>query len=405
MPTAPALGLALALALPRALPIPAQLRGAVVVSDRSEVRVRDSGEINGRAADLETSPSLGVRLEGRRWALDAAYAPRFTGRALDESSSATRDLLHRGAASATWTDRRVRFIAREELLYGDQSYTSLALGSAVVPSAAPGQPSLQTLFGPATIQFTSVRTTLSARVEASREVAVTSTFEHVRTGGIDALSRSVMPMQGGPRLEEAVEYAASRVDWLTTSVRASRLVYSSGPESTLFEVDEGWRHAYGAHSFVTARVGLVGSVARGATGHAGGPRSASWWPLAELTITHEHEDRLTFAGTARLSPIVDRLTGLIDARAQGSFGIRWTFVPRWLLRAEAGVAQSLPLREDSSGLTLLVGEAVVGWKATRVTSLELGTRSAWQHLRGTDDPTPQWVVFCAVTFTSQPLRF
>jgi hypothetical protein len=388
-----------------ALPLHAEVRGAIVVSDRSEVRARDSGELSGRAVDVETSPALGLRLEGRRWALDAAYAPRFTGRALDESASATRDLLHGGGATATWTDRRVRFVAREELLYGDMSFTSLALGSAVVPGTTPGQPSLQTLFGPATIRFTSMRTTLSARVQASREVAVTSTFEHVRTGGIDALSRSIFPLQEGPGLQESVEYAASRIDWLTTSVRASRLVYSSGPESTLFEADQGWRHAYGAHSFVTVRAGVVASVARGATGVFGGPRTWSLWPLAEVALTHEHEDRLTLAATARISPIVDRLTGLIDARAQGSFGFRWVFVPRWLLRAEAGVAQSLPLREDSSGLTLLVGEAVVAWNATRVTSLELGTRSAWQHLRGTDDPTPQWVIFCAVTFTSQPLRF
>jgi hypothetical protein len=227
----------------------------------------------------------------------------------------------------------------------------------------------------------------------------------VRTGGLDGLSRSIFPLQEGPRLDESVEYAASRVDWLTTSVRASRLVYSSGPESTLFEADQGFRHAFAPRSFVSVRAGIVGSVARGATGIPGGPRTWSLWPLAEITVTHEAEDQLTLAATARVSPIVDRLTGLIDERAQGSFGFRWTFVPRWLLRAEAGVAQSLPLREDSSGLTLLVGEAVVGWNATRVTSLELGTRSAWQHLRGTDDPTPQWVIFCAVTFTSQPLRF
>jgi hypothetical protein len=402
---APAVVSAISLAVTLALPVHAEVRGAIVVSDRSEVRVRDSNEINGRAVDLETSPALGVRLEGRRWALDAAYAPRFTGRALDEASSTTRDLLHGGTVSATWIDRRVRFVAREELLYGDMSFTSLALGSAVLPSTTPGQPSLQTLFGPASIRFTSMRTLVSARVQASREVAVTSSFEHVRTGGIDALSRSVFPMQEGPRLEESVEYASSRVDWLTTSVRASRLVYSSGPESTLFELDQGWRHAYGAHSFVTVRAGVVGSVARGAPGVFGGPRTWSLWPLAELTITHEHEDRLTFAGVLRVAPMVDRLTGLIDARAQGSFGFRWSFVPRWLLRAEAGVAQSLPLREDSSGLTLVLGEAVIGWIATHVTSLELGTRSAWQHLRGTDDPTPQWVVFGAVTFTSQPLRF
>lgn len=409
MPAAPALAVAsaaLALACCTfALPLHAELRATVVVSDRSEIRVRDSGELSGRALDLETSPALALRLEGRRWVVDTAYAPRLTGRALDESSSATRDLIHRGTASATWTDRRVRFVAREELLYGDMSFTSLALGSAVVPGTTPGQPSLQTLFGPATIQFTSMRTTFSARVQASREVAVTSTFEHVRTGGIDGLSRSIFPLQEGPRLEESVEYAASRVDWLTTSVRASRLVYSSGPESTLFEADQGFRHAFAPRSFVSVRAGIVASVARGATGIPGGPRTWSLWPLAELTITHEAEDRLTLAATARVSPIVDRLTGLIDARAQGSFGFRWMFVPRWLLRAEAGVAQSLPLREDSSGLTLLVGEAVVGWNVTRVTSLELGTRSAWQHLRGTDDPTPQWVIFCAVTFTSQPLRF
>ena len=220
MPAAIPLGaLALALALSRAVPLPAELRGTVVVSDRSEVRVRDSNELTGRALDLETSPALDVRLEGRRWSLDTAYAPRFTGRALDESAAATRDLLHRGAATATYADRRVRFVAREELFYGSQSYTSLALGTSPVAAPAPGQPSLQTLYGPATILYTSMRTNLSARVEASRDVAVTSTFEHVRSGGIDALSRTVLPLQEGPRVEESVEYAASRADWLTTSAR------------------------------------------------------------------------------------------------------------------------------------------------------------------------------------------
>ena len=81
-------------------------RATVTVSDRSEVRVRDSNESTGRAVDLETAPSVSVIVDDRRWRLDAGYTPRFTERALLRES-AVRDIYQSVYGSASWQHRQL----------------------------------------------------------------------------------------------------------------------------------------------------------------------------------------------------------------------------------------------------------------------------------------------------------
>ena len=51
----------------------AVVTGAVDVSDRSEIRIRDSGEAIGTTFDVETAPAIGLRLRARAWAMELGY--------------------------------------------------------------------------------------------------------------------------------------------------------------------------------------------------------------------------------------------------------------------------------------------------------------------------------------------
>ncbi len=371
----------------------AALHGSLVLSDRSEVRLRDSHEATGRAWDVETLPSAALRVADRRWELDAAYAPRFTFRAINKES-AGRDLLQRGIFGIAWHDRRLRIGVGEELVYGDQSFTSL---SSVTPST--GLPHLELLPAPTTIQYFSTRTFLTARVAAGHRWTVTSDFEYLVRGGANDESRRVLPLQSGPRVQETVEYLATRRDRVSTALIAQRAVFTPGPESTLFELDETWRHAFTRHIAGTVSAGFAMAAER--ADRSGAPR---WTPhpVGELTTTYELQDRLLLLAGVRIGPVIDRLTGVIDERVQLRLASTWRFLPRFSLRAEGGIAQSVPADENNA-ISFAAGELALGYQPIPEVRAEFGTRTAWQGLRGAEAMPSQWVVFLAFTLATPAL--
>ncbi len=364
------------------------LETSVVVSDRSEVRVRDSNEPTGPAMDLETLPGLALRVADPRWELEAGYAPRLTAQAVNNASFGT-EVLHGGTLGAAWHGTRLRLSLREDLLYGDESFSSLA---ATMPTTS--LPMLETLPVATSFRYVDSRTALTSVVKASHRWALDASFQFVSSGGIGAASQGLIPYQQGPSGDVSAEYRASHADRLTTDVSVARLVFSSGPESTLVEATEAWGRALSR----TAEAVLRGGVVTGAAGGGGEPQHGDVWPYAELSLHGELPERVKVQGSMLLAPVVDRLTGLVDERAQGFASARWTFAPRWSLRVEGAVAQSVQIHEKDA-LTVVLGETAVAWITSRDLVMELGTRGAWQEFTTVASP-PQWVCFVAATFTS-----
>ena len=209
----------------------------------------------------------------------------------------------------------------------------------------------------------------------------------------------MLPRQAGPSIAEDAAYEASRHDTLTSSFGAARIMFSSGPEDTLFETTETWRHAFDHATEGGFRGGTVIAVTRP---NDASPLGTSLHPLAEVW-TRRDVGEVSFLGAVRLTPVVDRLSGTVDERLLGSLACTVALAPRLALRAEGGLAHSVPFDEPAA-LTLAMGELVFRVSPSDAWRFDLGTRSAWQGQRGVDAAPPQWVGFVAATFAPRAFR-
>jgi hypothetical protein len=382
--------------VPSLLLVAAAVTGTVEVGDRSEIRVRDSNEPVGRVVDLETAPAATLRLHARTWEFILGYSPRLTLRQVDAAPQV--DSLHHGTIAVAWRWPRLTLRLLGDLMWGTQSFTSLVLDTS--PSSGP--PPVDRLPLPSAIDYVSSRAGATARIAATRRWTLSSLIELTLGGGRDAASRVVMPLQSGPHGALSAEGALTRKDRLVSTLDASRAVFSSGPEDTVVEVTEAWRHTLSRRTASTLGGGAAGVASRAG---GGDPLRLRAYPVAEAGLAHRiPESRVDALFSLRLAPVVDRLSGLVDERLQGAAALTWSLVPGTAIRGQLGAAQSIPWTSDGA-FTVVLGEAAVTTRAGQWVRLELGTRGAWQWQRGAGTAPPQWVTFAGATVALPPLRF
>lgn len=373
----------------------AVLSGAVELSDRSELRVRDSNEAVGRAIDLETAPALALRLRARTWELALGYTPRFTLRQLDHPP--LPEVYHRGAIDLGWRYRRVVAAIHGDASYGTTSFTSLSItpqgaGSGEVVQLPPGT----------SIGYTASRAAFTMRYVATRRLSLGGRFEYAASGGADAIARAVVPYQEGPTGALDAEVALTRTDRLTTSLSLTRAQFTPGPDDASLEALVTWRHLASRRTSVTLSAGATGVYQRLSIGAA---PSRSVYAVAEADFDYRRPPaRLEARLSLRLAPVVSWLSGIVDERAQATASATYRPLPRMSVRGQLGVAQSVPIAEDGA-LTVALAEAAIAAKASPAVEIELGTRGAWQKTRGAAASPLQWVVFAGATFTAPTLRF
>jgi hypothetical protein len=379
----------------------AAISGAVELSDRSEVRVRNSGEAVGTVLDLETAPAALLRLHTRRWDLAALYSPRLVLRQVD--AYPLPEVLHRGALLLGLRFRRALLGIHADGAYGTYSFTGL-VPAPTIPGATPdaSPPPIQQLPPASTIAYASLRAGASLRYAATRRLTLSGVAEHRMSGGVDEVARAVVPFQYGPHGELRAEYALSRKDRLVSSLDASWATFTSGPRNTLVEATEAWQRALGRRTRLTIGGGAALVIAQV---QAADPRSARPYPLAEAEVVHRIPARRVEARFAlRLAPIVDRLSGRVDERLGATASAVWSPTSLVAVRALGGAAQTLPGSADRA-FTLMTGEAAIAVRVSTWVRVEAGTRGAWQGGRGAGALASQWVVFSGATVTLPPLRF
>jgi hypothetical protein len=224
-----------------ALLIAADLSGTLTISDRTEARVRAPGTptpsgVPAAAVDVETAPEARLLLGSRRVRFTLAYTPRLT--LWDVGAGTHPTALHAGAAHLEWQSHDARLSIDQAGAYGGVSFAYVSLA----PDATTGAPPrVDVVPAPQIIQYASSTTTLGSRLTLRRWTIDTS-LGYRLDGGADAPSRAVLPFQNGPFGDLKVDYAVTRRDHLVTTVAASEAAFSSGPESIVTELDEGYRH-------------------------------------------------------------------------------------------------------------------------------------------------------------------
>jgi hypothetical protein len=373
----------------------AALYGMVDISDQSEVRVRNGVGLAGAVVDLETVPSIKVGVEARRWEIVAGYGPRLS--LLQLGAGTESEVLHRAWGSATFRVRRSSISFYEDTSYGTETFTSLV----PEPTIAPGSPQLQPIPTAEVSRYVSSRTGCSAKFSASRRWAFGVLFEVALAGGLDSSSRTAMPFQAGPHATIGADYAATRADSVSASFDASRTLFSSGQDDTVFQLTESWRHRFGRDTESTLGAGIGWAGARDSA-----LDSIHWtaYPAATAAIARRFrparvETRLSF----QVSPVVDRLNGSVNEWFQETAATKWT--PTRALSMDGQLSAVQGIQPSKAGrLAFVFGEVALSYRVSQLVAFRGGARGEWMSVAGNDGAPFLWVVFVGATIRAPRIR-
>ncbi len=370
------------------------MAAVLAVSDRTEVRLRSPGSVpDSTAVDVETAPALvlGVGSRSLRYAL--AYLPRVTQWDLGTSRSQLV-LLHEGSLGARWIERRVQLSIDERFSYGGVNFATIA------PTGQAGaQPRIDAVPGSQVIRHASSTTTLGSRLTFRLWSAALSVGYQLG-GGATPGARAVMPFQSGPFGEVSATRAVRRTDDLVTTASASESSFSSGPESLLLEVTEGWRHAWSRSTRTSLAVGVSEARSRASATDSHGSVT---YPVAEGDFTRRlptDRGRFDLQIGVRLGPVVNRLLGLVDQRVQGTVVVSRTFA-RLETHAFLRGGQSVAM-DGVAAIRIVSGELGASFRVTPVVALDAGLRSLWQRQDRIE--LKQSSVFVGVTLRAPDLK-
>lgn len=372
-------------------------RGSVDASARLQVRGRDGAALTGPALDAEAGPELRIAVRSRRWEITTDYAARFSRTVL--GADATPSVLQQGSLAARFHDRRTSLSVIEDVGYGSTSFTALASE----PGAAAG-PLFHLASLPRTdsLQYAWSRTALLGRLAVSRRWTLTPSLDYSFNGGTDTLSRAAMPFQTTVHSGLGAERSLSRRSQLTSTADLSRSVFSSGWDDTLLQGTLSWRRSW-ERTLVTTVTGGAGW----STSHNGvtGSHTAGTHPVVTATVAYSPgASSLDAALSARLAPVIDRMSGRVDERMEGIASLTWKATRDLGIEGQLGAARSIFWSEPDA-VALVYQGLTASYRASDLLKLEGGARGAWTRLRGDAAPPLQWLTFVGVTFTAPTLRF
>ncbi len=380
-----------------ALPVCADIAAVVMVSDRTEARVRVSGDDSATLGlDLETAPELRLQLASPRMRYVLNYTPRATLWDVGADAFAPT-LLHAAAARIEWLERNSRFSLEQTAAYGGVNFSARAQ----TPGPDGTLPDAEVVPGARVVDFAESTTTLASRLTFRRWVTDLSVGYQLG-GGATREAREDLPFQQGPFAAASVAHALTRTDELVTTLSASQATYSSGPQSILSELDERWRHLWSRVTSTELTLGVSEARVRASDQEV---RRREIYPVAEAAFERQFAvggGRGALRASSRLGPAVNRLLGTVDQRIQGTLALtdaRGRFASHAYLTA----AQSVP----ATGIDAVrVIQAEVGAaQATRDTiTLDGGVRGLWQEQVRDSANLWQATLFVGLTWRAPPSK-
>ena len=367
----------------------ADIAASVALSDRTETRLRQPGDIPTEPSlDVSTVPEARLALAWPQVACTLKYDPRLTFWDIDQVGGRPT-WVDAGAGHLDWhPSPEVTLSLDQDASYGAMSFAGLVFNP--VPEGT--LPRVDVIPSSQILLFESSTTTLGSHITL-RRWDFRSDVGYQLSGGADDVARAILPQQRGPLADAVLTYATSHVDHVATTLSASKTTFSSGPEIALAEADEGWEHAWSAFTKTTVTLGLSGDRDQGAPFV---PVVRGTDPVAEVVLEQRvlsREDRVTFRAGARLGPVVNRLLGIVDERVQGTLVSNWTHGP-FTVNALGAAQQSVPT-DGPNATTLYTGELSVSYTVSYgVTSasssgssnsavedviFDMGVRGLWQR--------------------------
>jgi hypothetical protein len=380
-----------------ALPVCADLAAVVMVSDRTEARVRVPADGSATAAlDLETAPELRLQLASPRMRYVLAYTPRATLWDVGAPAFAPT-LLHAGAARIEWLARSSRLSLDQTAGYGGVNFSA----GAQTPGSDGTLPDADVVPSSRVVDFAESSTTLASRLTFRRWITDLSVGYQLG-GGATREARADLPFQQGPFAAASVTHALTRTDDLATTLSASQATYSSGPESILSEVDERWSHRWSRVTSTELALGVSEARVRASDQEA---RRRETYPVAEGVFERRFAAagaRAAFRASSRLGPAVNRLLGVVDQRVQGTLALTGAR-RRFSSHVYASGAQSVPATGPDA-VRVIQAEVGAAQGTSDTITVDGGVRGLWQQQ--VRDSTNLWqaTVFLGLTWRARPRK-
>lgn len=314
-----------------ALAFAADLQWTVLLTDRTESRVRESA---GPSFGLDLATSAGARLEGRtrRTALTLSYTPTVTLRGLE--TGGTFELFQAADLALSRTYKRWSLGATESASYGDFNYTDLTQQS---ENPSLPKPSPQALPATVTLRYGSSRTGLYLRWTGRRATA-SLVASYAIAGGFDDAARKLVPATSTPRVDASFARDLTRRDAVITEAVAQAndatahpcdpatggpppagtpLPAACSPSSQIVEGREAWSRRLSRHAELRVALGAAYFNARIDTSK---PYASNVVPTGYVTLAAEpplgRTERPRIELGARLSPLLDVRYGVVDPRLE-----------------------------------------------------------------------------------------
>ncbi|GMU10794.1 exopolysaccharide export protein EpsX [Corallococcus caeni] len=366
------------------------------------------------AADMDIVPTLGLKYDDGSAVASVQYAPRISFR---EATTAPRtEVQHVGRLLGDWRPSRgLTLHGTQEFVLGQVNlFTNLPLGGGpgddpTVPgdTPVPDVPIQPLPEGVDTVFFLSSLTTLAAEtVWLGPGWRLSGSAGFSASGGLDDAAKEAVPFQYGPRAQLSLGYSPAPRHTLATTVGYTDSRFSTGARATVTTFTGAWTHRLDRRTSLEAGVGVGVAYSVRATedaaadapetpdttasGHrrlttlqvgdtpaADPAQRLELLPDLTLAVSYRVPSRVAdFNGrlSARVTPFVDRLTGLVYPRADLTLNGTWALGPRFRLSGTGGSAFAVG---GAVGDRQVVGGVGAGWTLNRWVALEVDTRTAW----------------------------
>ncbi|MGE6763037.1 exopolysaccharide export protein EpsX [Corallococcus interemptor] len=391
------------------------------------------------AADVDVVPTLSLKYDDGSAVTEVQYAPRISFR--EATSSPRTEVQHVGRLLSDWRPSRgLTLHGTQEFVLGQVNlFTNLPLGGSLdddpaagpVPGDTPATPIQPLPEGVDTVFFLSSLTTLAAEtVWLGPGWRLSGSAGFSASGGLDDTAKEAVPFQYGPRLQLSLGNSPAPRHTLATTLAYTDSRFSTGARASVTTFTGAWTHRLDRRTAVEAGVGVgVAYSVRATEGDTpedpGGPGATpsaaasgsgrlttlqvADAPVADpaqrlellpdltLAVSHRVPSRMAdFNGrlAARVTPFVDRLTGLVYPRADLTLNGTWALSPRFRFSGTGGSAFAVG---GAVGDRQVVGGVGAGWTVNRWVTLEVDTRAAWTRSPDVEAARTVWSATLGLT--------
>lgn len=373
---------------------------AVALASLPSTRITAAGQLEARATSLVDNPGAAaveatpqLFLVGRygRVHLKADYAPRVTG-----GLPTGAKLFHAANLGVEWSPAPDQIVSVSQMFaYG---WTDFSYRPPTVEGIEPRRIGLDPR--PRAISNfidSNSDVTWWGKVSPRNTVSVSAGYNV--SGGTTALSRVELPLQKTPYAGASVGFVLNPQDLLLTNLHLSNTTLSNGAANAVASVDEEWRRELETGTRVSLSAGAA-AVRQNAEAFGVRPVARAWaahlFPLGRR--------RVETAGSARVAPWINPLTGVLTERAELLSYARLAWTEALFAQVRGGYAASLFADTEGREYAVMAG-GDLGYRFTHDLAVTAGTLTQWQR-QAADREVPlfQWTALVGVRW-SQDDRF